>query len=261
MELGKVYARRLQSLRIDNIIVYDTDEFIRGKVMDSIKQIAERCADRSHSTPDFVAATLREAIVSGAIAPGSVIRQDTVAAEIDVSKIPVREALSRLEAEGLVQFQRNRGAEVAPVSIAQMRELFAMRERLECLALEYSIPNLTKPDFVRARAVIKQAKRSSDPVELCRFNHDFHEILYSGAADGLLRDTIRRLMTLAERYIRIHLRMTGMSARTNAEHKELIRLARDRDIDGAGELMTVHLAKAAQRLARHFEKQGFSPAG
>jgi DNA-binding GntR family transcriptional regulator len=224
---------------------------------DSIKSIADRMVDRTQSTPDFVAGALREAIVSGVIAPGSVVRQDLVAAEMAVSKIPVREALSRLEAEGLVRFQRNRGAEVTPVSIAEMRELFDMRRQLECLALERSIPLMTDADFVRARSVIDEARCSDEPSHLCRLNHDFHEALFAGAPDGPLRETIRRTMMLAERYIRLHLLMTGMMARTNTEHTELLRLARAGDVEAACAFMDRHLDKAVMRLSKHFEAEGF----
>src|ERR1051326_30154 len=108
------------------------------------------------SLTSAVADKLRDKIVRGEIHEGEQLRQDAIAREFQVSRIPVREALRQLEAEGLITIIPHRGAVVSSLSPADIEELFDMRAVLECEVLRLSIPNLQEKDFATAENVLKQ---------------------------------------------------------------------------------------------------------
>jgi len=224
--------------------------------MTTVRKIADRLSDSRLATPDMVAEVLREAIVSSVLQPGEIIRQDAVAADLSVSKIPVREALFRLQAEGLVRFVRNRGAAVCPLSIAEMREVFEVRKALECLALERSVPRLSEADFAKARYIIEQTAHADAPDALSRLNWDFHRSLFAGLDAGPLIAMIDRANVLADRYIRLHLALSGVPGRSQREHRQILAACRTGDSDKAAGLMTAHLDKAITKLEGYFRKHG-----
>ena len=98
----------------------------------------------------IVVEVLREKILSGAIVAGEALRQSALAEELNVSRIPVREALLQLEAEGLVKFEAHKGATATLLSAEQASELFELRAMIETDLLAKAIPNLREQDFVQA---------------------------------------------------------------------------------------------------------------
>src|SRR5262245_64878700 len=96
---------------------------------------------------DDIAVVIEEAIVSGELAPGSVLRQEQLSERFDVSRTPVREALRRLSALGLVSFEPNRGVRVRSISAGELREAFLVRAELEALATEVATPKMTPDDL------------------------------------------------------------------------------------------------------------------
>jgi len=115
------------------------------------------------STSDFVAGTLREAIVSGQLGSGTLLKQDELAERFHVSKIPVREALKRLEAEGLVSFIRNKGALVASMSPDEIWEYVEIRAMLEARAAELSAPRISDANLEKARAALEAFGSERNP--------------------------------------------------------------------------------------------------
>ena len=104
----------------------------------------------SQNTADRIAEALRKAILQGQLHSGQSLRQDEIAATFQVSKIPVREALFQLQAEGLVDIIHNRGAIVTSLNTAEIEELYTMRIALETIALRRAIPRMTTADFLTA---------------------------------------------------------------------------------------------------------------
>ncbi|HAM26782.1 MAG TPA: GntR family transcriptional regulator, partial [Microbacteriaceae bacterium] len=98
---------------------------------------------RDGSAGHRIATRLREAILTGAYAPGARIRQEDLAEEFGASRLPVREALRILESDGLITLVANTGAWVAHLSLAECEEMYQIRERIEPLLLRYSMPNLS----------------------------------------------------------------------------------------------------------------------
>src|SRR6476619_3778037 len=104
---------------------------------------------RGATTPDLIADTLRDEILRGAVAPGQALRQEELADRFGVSRLPVRDALLRLEAQGLVHVYPNRGAFVISLSADEVREIFELRLLLEGDIIERAVPRMTADDWRR----------------------------------------------------------------------------------------------------------------
>src|SRR5438445_10155909 len=108
------------------------------------------------SLPSAVADKLRDQIIRGEIPEGAQLRQDAIATQYQVSRIPVREALRQLDAEGLIAIVPNRGAIVPALSPSDIGELFSIRALLEPEILKHSIPRLTESDLAEAEVVLRR---------------------------------------------------------------------------------------------------------
>ena len=141
---------------------------------------------------DEIALALEEAIVSGELLPGSVLRQEQVSAQYAVSRTPVREALRRLAALGLVSFEANRGFRVRTLSRSEMWEAFLLRAELESLVTAVAAERFTEEDLAELEAAearfssLTRALRAREPgadrrsltVDWMRANHGFHDVIY-----------------------------------------------------------------------------------
>lgn len=227
----------------------------------SIQALAEQVDHRRLATPDMVLQVLREAILSGVLREDEFIRQDLIAAELKVSKTPVREALHRLEAEGLVQILRNRGAIVSKLSILEITETFEIRTVLETLALGLAIPNMSQADFDRANRAIEDTDALRDFSQLSQLNWQFHEALYVQCKRPLLLGMIKNLHSISARYVRLQLLLTHSELLSQSEHRRLLAACRKGKIVEAKRLLQSHLKSAQDRLIRYLEKNGLSDSG
>jgi len=204
------------------------------------------------SLTSAVADQLREQIIRGEIPEGAQLRQDVIAAQYHVSRVPVREALRQLDAEGLISIVPNRGAIVPRLSPNDIEELFAIRALLEPEVLRVSIPHLTQVDFAKAEAVLKKyvdELRSEERIaDWGRLNWQFHSILYSGANRPHFMSVIRNVNQNGERYTRLQLYLTHGVARANLEHHQILQLCREHNVSAACKLLRQHILYAGQSL-------------
>ncbi|HEU5098075.1 MAG TPA: GntR family transcriptional regulator [Roseiflexaceae bacterium] len=196
----------------------------------------------------MIAQVLREAILRGLYDAGQVLRQDQIATTLQVSKIPVREALRRLEAEGLVVFHANRGASVAPLSPTEAQEIAEIRIALETLALRLALPNLTARHQRRARAVLDDLDTEQDSAQWGALNRDFHQILYMPAVRPQLLGLIATQHRRFDRYMRVVLATMRHHQQSQAEHRALLGACEQRDISAATNILEQHIAEAARLL-------------
>src|SRR5689334_21909548 len=128
---------------------------------------------------------LTEKILSGELREGEQLRQDAIATEFQISRIPVREALSHLAAEGLITIVANRGAVVSALSPSEIMELFETRAVMECYMLRCALPNMKEEDFQHAEDILRQYEQSlekdSEVKSWGRWNWSFHSALYAAA--------------------------------------------------------------------------------
>src|SRR5580693_5950389 len=149
------------------------------------------------SLTSAVADKLRDRIIRGEIPEGSQLRQDAIATQYKVSRIPVREALRQLDAEGLITIVPNRGAVVPALSPDDIEELFSIRALLEPQVLKRSIPQLTEEDFSEAEEILRkyvnELRRDDHVSAWGRLNWQFHSILYSRANQPRFMAIIRNV--------------------------------------------------------------------
>lgn len=169
---------------------------------------------------------LRAAIVGGELRSGEALRQDELAARFGTSKIPVREALQRLEGEGLVKSIPNRGVFVTELSADELREICEIRVDLETRALRLAIPKFDRPRLARAKDILDEAERDGDRffAEWSARNWRFHRALYEAAERPRLLALIEGLHAQTERYLQVHVALLDYRRIGEREHRELLRL-------------------------------------
>jgi DNA-binding GntR family transcriptional regulator len=216
-----------------------------------VETLSESAIPRQSLT-SAVADKLREQIIRGDIPEGAQLRQDVIAAQYHVSRIPVREALRQLDAEGLITIVPNRGAVVPQLSPNDIEELFAIRALLEPEVLKHSIPHLTQADFADAETLLNkymaELRREDHISEWGRLNWKFHSILYSRAERPHFMSIIRNVNHNGERYTRLQLYLTHGITRANEEHHRILELCRKRDVVAACKLLRQHIQYAGQSL-------------
>ena len=199
-----------------------------------------------------IADRLRQSILGGEYAAGTQLRQDALASSFSVSRIPVREALFQLEAEGLVQIEPHKGAVVTGISMEEVDDVFDLRTALEARLLADSIPNLTDADFVRidaAREAFDRMVASGDISVSGGLNAELHMAFYAGAKLPKTAAIVAGLLQTSDRYTRLQLSSTKGLAKAGREHRELAALCRKRDAAGALALLKAHIEAVRADLA------------
>jgi len=202
-----------------------------------------------------VAHYLRHAILSGEIGPGEWIRQEEVAERLGSSRLPVREALRILEAEGLTEHERHKGARVPSLSMHEVDVMYRMREQLEQLAIAESIPNLAVADVARLEEIQVQIEANSDVATFLELDREFHLHSYTGCRIEQLTGTVTRLWNSTAHYRRTFVTLTGPGRRwvINAEHRLLLDAISRRDVVDAEQCLAGHIRRTRIELARHPE--------
>jgi DNA-binding GntR family transcriptional regulator len=201
---------------------------------------------------------LRERILHGAFPEGEPLRQDAIAEELGVSRIPVREALRQLEAEGLVTFNPHRGAVVSTLSLSEIEELFELRALIELDLLRRAMPRLGAEDVARAREILdvyETALRNGDVASWGEMNWQFHSTLFAPADRPFTLGVAQRLHQQCDRYLRMQLALTHGELRANQEHRAILAAVRKKDARRAGELLREHILGAGRALGDFLRRE------
>lgn len=201
---------------------------------------------------------LRTHILRGHYPEGVALRQDALAKQLGVSRIPIREALRQLEAEGLVTFAPHRGAVVSGLSLEEIDEVFALRADVETTLLRRAIPHLREPDFERTDEILvryERALRHGDVAVWGELNWQFHSTLYVPAGRPVTLGLMERLHNHADRYVRVQLAVTHWQSRASQEHRAIAAAARRRDVRRACALLRQHILSAGQSLVLFLREQ------
>ena len=203
-----------------------------------------------------IADALRAAILDGRYQPGERIRQEEVAVRSGASRIPVREALRMLAAEGLVTLVANTGAWVAKLSLDECVETYLIRERLEPLLLRASLPNLDEAAIGHLERLIASMEAPGASVtEFLRADREFHLSSYAGARPGETAQIIGRMWNTTQHYRREFSKLAagvGMGA-THLEHRLLLDCIGRRDADDAERVLVMHIRRTRLALEQHPE--------
>jgi DNA-binding GntR family transcriptional regulator len=204
---------------------------------------------------DYAYSEVRNRIMSGALAHGAVLNQEALAAELDVSTTPLREAMRRLSAEGLVLLGAHRDARVAPLTAAEARSLFEVRQQLDPLAVRLAAERRDDADRERIRdaAAYLEPLDAGSGLAALDAHRAFHVALYRASHNDLLISLLDGLWDKADRYRRAALESREDSpddrARVQAEHQAMMAAVLDGDGDAAEEQMRRHVANSLGRRA------------
>jgi len=198
---------------------------------------------------------VREQILKGQLPHGEPIRQDALANELGVSKIPLREALARLEQEGLLVNHPNRGYFVLPMSREQADEIFALRLSIEPQAAAYASQVATDADRSRATHAFTALETAADSnlADVAVRNREFHIALVEAGNRSVTTQLVERLAILAERYVIAHLQPAGRDARAHLEHRGLFDAWLERDKRKVEKLLKEHIQGTLKDLRAQFK--------
>lgn len=201
-----------------------------------------------------MAAVLREAISTGRLKARQPLPQAEIAANLQVSHIPVREALRQLESEGLVTYQPNRGATVSALSSAEIREIYEIRALLESGAIRRAAPILPEESLVKAATVLDLAERSVDGATWGNLDMEFHTLVYHLDERPRLQELITELLRRVDRYWMSYGLMLKYRHEFESEHRQLLAALSSHDAGQAETLLIAHLNRACERLIAEIEK-------
>lgn len=203
-----------------------------------------------------IADYLRSAILDDELLPGTRIYQEEIAEQLGASRIPVREALRILQAEGLVTIVSNSGAWVSRLTLAECSQAYQMRERLEPLLLRTSMDNIPHDDvFADWMRLVTAMEQTTSVDEFMRLDREFHLATYAYAPASYLGDVIYRLWNTTQHYRRAYTRLTAAPSLevTHLEHKLIMDGIRRRDHADAERFLVTHIRRTRKELEKHPE--------
>jgi DNA-binding GntR family transcriptional regulator len=212
--------------------------------------------DNLQPTAEPIYEALKAAITAGTLLPGEPLRQDDIARQHGVSKIPVREALLRLEVDGFVQFRKNKGATVREVSAGEILNLMDIRIALECRALELAIPQLAQSDLARARQALDDYDRAADAESWSALNIQFHTALYEPCGNEPLLQMIRDVRGRLGPAVRLLVTQTTGFERPQDEHRAILAACEAADVGAAVRLLRKHIETTRKETAARMRRQG-----
>ena len=202
---------------------------------------------------DVVFNTLRQAILKGELKPGERLMEIALADRLGVSRTPIREALRKLELEGLVLMIPRRGAQVANITEKDLNDVLEVRVALENMAIEKACARITGEDLENLRLAEENFERmiaGGDLVRLAEADEAFHEIIYHAADNRRLNEVVSNLREQIYRYRLEYLKEEEARKQLAKEHNELLQALKERDTARAQEIAFRHIENQRQAILR-----------
>ncbi len=206
--------------------------------------------------------SLREAILSAKLRPGSHLKAMELAEKIGVSVIPIREALHRLAAEGLVTIRPHVGAFVTELPTDRLIDILELRLVLECYAIEKVVAVLADSEFEVLDGLLAEMEADLAAADWSRYaqhNRSFHRAIYGLCGSAVLKEEIDRLFALSERGQVLFALEPAYTEQSQAEHRQLMEAIRARDAARATSIMARHRRRNVDALRKMAANSG--PAG
>ncbi len=210
---------------------------------------------RSASAASIIFDSLRQAIIDGELADGAPLRQDEIASAFNTSRIPVREALTRLEQHGLIENRRYRGAFVAEISAREVAEIFDFRCLLEGEVMAVSVPQMTAQSLKAAREYGQAFVDCREPMQWGELNRKFHYALYRDSKLSYHLKIIDNALDRVERYLRAQLLMTDGRGQAQREHAKILAACEQGDVATAARLTREHISGAKTALLAYLQSR------
>jgi len=200
------------------------------------------------SAEEIVFEYLRREILSGAIKAQTPINQAEIAAALNVSRIPVRDALQRLQSVGLLVSLPNRRVVVPNFTVSEIHEIFEMRALLEGFAARRAVEHLTEADFIELETLAEIMRRLADLDGYARRHEAFHDLIVERAGLSRVRKEVTQLREILTPYIRIHGAASHSAELTDDTHEALVTVLRTRDPVQAENAFVNHIRRAGEQL-------------
>jgi DNA-binding GntR family transcriptional regulator len=210
-----------------------------------------------------VYAHLRAGILDNTYPPGSSLPEEAMAAKLSVSRVPIREAIRRLSAEGLVTVIPRQGATVTELTAKQFLDAYQVREALEVLAVRLAVPRLTPNELEQLDALHQAMHLAADANDADAFfavNAEFHGFLVDKANNGDLKSIYASLIDRMRRYRTPSLDLRGGMTTSLDEHAAILRAIRNRNIEEATRLMALHIHVPQSLLEEETVNDGWGEA-
>ena len=209
---------------------------------------------KAGNVADDVVARIRTWILNSELAPGSRLNQSSLAARLGVSRIPVRDALRRLAAEGLVDVSTVGSPTVAALSVDDLQELYELREAVEPIACRLAVPNVGRAQLLTMSECLAAMEDQGNNDEWLRAHVRFHVQIYGQSRRPRMIALVENLRQQAERYLRLHL-SSRESEHLRAEHHELLRAAANADAGLVETLTLAHLRTSHDSILNHLLRE------
>lgn len=188
---------------------------------------------------------LRERILSGALPSGTPVLQQEIADHLGISRIPVRDAIKHLNAEGLVTIESSRRVFVTKMTAEDVREIFSMRSVLEGLSARMAASKWPPQELLRLASLAEQMEKVEDePGEWLRVHEDFHRLIWVHSGMPRLQIEIQRLTAAVEPYLRVFLVNHGMGELEGSKHRALVEAIKQKDPNIAERALRDHVDSA-----------------
>jgi DNA-binding GntR family transcriptional regulator len=201
------------------------------------------------SAADQVAHALRLAILNGEFGPGQAVPQEQIAARFGVSRIPVRDAMNLLQAEGLLHIVPSKGSFVANPTPEEIRETYEIRVLLELEALRLAFRHHNTQSLARAERWLREFELETEPAHLGEFDREFHAALYAPANKGQLFELINSMRTLTNRGYYLQMSTPTHLKQCQAAHREIFDHCKKGNLRAAKDALRRHLLAAGSFVA------------
>lgn len=222
-----------------------------GSLSDLSTEVAEGPPASGVPTVEEIYEGLRDEILHGVLAAGSTVSQVKLADRLGVNRTPLREALRMLQREGLIESKHNRQVRVAPLTSADLVQLYALRIPQEAVAIKLTVPQLTAENIAELRDLLTAMDTVASPEtfpEWERYHRVFHQRLVAHAGARITK-AVGDLGAYCERYRRALLQANPVSFDIGArEHAEIVSACEERDPDAAAKALGRHLGRTALTL-------------
>ncbi|MBS4214577.1 GntR family transcriptional regulator [Neobacillus rhizophilus] len=196
---------------------------------------------------------IREAILKGELKPGQRLKQSDLADAMGVSRMPIREALQKLEAEGLIKLEPHKGAVVKSIEVGDIEEIYALRTELEKMAVYQSVEYLTDEDHQQLTSLVEQMEASEDVDDFIRYNIEFHRLLMKRCSWERLNSFISTLWNgLPQQTPHI---LKGQKETSNVEHRSILNAVLNRDKETAANLVSNHISRTGNMLVKRLKEE------
>lgn len=193
---------------------------------------------------DIVFQTLRKAILNGELEPGERLMETQLGEKLGVSRTPIREAIRKLELEGLVIMVPRKGAQVAQFTGKDIQDVLEVRASLEALAAKLACKHMDERSFLKLQLIIAEyeyAAKEDDIEVMIQKDIEFHDTIACASQNEKLIQLYNNMREQVQRYRITYLKNTEESNVVIAEHNEMLAALKNRDSDLASKLATEHI--------------------